>query len=120
MRYIHYDATSVCDFIANNNLTITRLPIDGRGSGSFSQVRDVASMLEKSHKLWGTYLYYFFAVAGNKLGDNLDMKKAVELAEAGEFGGFLLIAYQDGGIISVSDRPYSFQEGAEPAAWWYV
>ena len=120
MRYIHSDVASVCDFIANNKLTITRLSVDGHGSNNLYQVQDVADMLEKSHKLWGVYLDYFFVVADKKLSDNLDMKNAVEYAEAGKLNGFLLIAYQDGGVISVSDRAYSFQEGAEPADWWHV
>jgi hypothetical protein len=33
-------------------------------------------------------------------------------------GKFLLAAYQDGGLISVSGLQLSFQKRAEPADWW--
>lgn len=120
MRYIHRDVTAVCEFIADNSLTITKLPLSGGSPAELFSVQDIEDMLKKSHKLWGTNLDYFFVVAASGVKKSMDLKKAVEYAESGDLNGFILIAYQDGGIISVSRIVYPFQEGAELAAWWYV
>ncbi|PKR89713.1 hypothetical protein CXZ10_07385 [Pleomorphomonas diazotrophica] len=120
MRYIHHDVTAICDFIAGNNLNIIRLPPAEQNSSEIFRTANVEDMLEKSHKLWGTNLDYFFIVTDGDLDNNMDIKKAIEYTESGKIRGFLLAAYQDGGIISVSNKVYPFQEGAEMAAWWYV
>lgn len=120
MRYIHDDATSICIFIADNNLKITRHSIDEQCRSNSASTVNILDMQEKSYKLWGTSLDYFFFVSSGEAKEEMDIKKAIEYVESGKLGGFILVAYQDGGLISVSGKVYPFQERAESAAWWYV
>lgn len=120
MKYIHHNVTSICGFVEDNNLTMKRINSDGRNSGEVSSTSDLIEMLEKSNQLWGTSLDYFFIVADSGIKDNIDLKKAIISIESGALPGFILVAYQDGGVISVSGKAYPFQKEAESAAWWHV
>ncbi len=120
MKFIHHSVTSICGFVSDNNLTVTRFQVDGQNIGEISSTHELNEMLEKSNKLWGTNLYYFFIVTDYKFEHNIDLKNAVISVESGVINGFVLIAYQDGGVISVSGKAYPFQKDAKSAPWWRV
>jgi len=120
MKFIHHNVTSVCDFIKDNNLTIKKIKSDGQNKGEISSTSELIEMLEKSNKLWGTSLGYFFIVDEYEINDDIDLKNAVISIESGTLPGFILVAYQDGGVISVSGKAYPFQKEAESAVWWHV
>lgn len=120
MKFIHHSVASICSFVADNNLTITRVHADGQNTGEISSTPDLLEMLEKSNKLWGTILDYFFIVTDYKFEYKIDLTNAVISVESGAINGFVLVAYQDGGVISVSGKAYPFQKDAESASWWRV
>ncbi|WP_370677824.1 hypothetical protein [Pleomorphomonas sp. PLEO] len=120
MKRIHHDVTSICAFISTRKLVITKIRAGKQRFKETASPHDLAEMLEKSNTLWGTKLDYFFFVSDGDAPDNIDLANVVSSVESGAIPGFILVAYQDGGVISVSNKPYPFQEDAEPAAWWYV
>lgn len=65
MKYIHFDVAPICELIAEKNLTITRISFDGRNVEGAISLEKIGDMLDKSYKLWGTRLDYFFLVANN-------------------------------------------------------
>jgi hypothetical protein len=76
-------------------------------------------MLNKSHELWGLILDCYLRCSDQCEVEPLEVKVAVKRVEMNvDSQDFLLIAYQDGGVISVSSRLLPFQQNATSATWW--
>jgi hypothetical protein len=77
-------------------------------------------MLEQSQSLWGLSLPHFICVSKSIAAGCISISEAVAKTEAlVSPEDFLIVAYQDGGIISISGTLLAFQEGADPAEWWW-
>lgn len=119
MRYLHYEANEICQYVRSRNLTITRCDFESKSSPVTVNVDAVPEMLKKSETLWGLALPYYLAVAESAVGNALALGDAVEQIEATPMTKrFLLVAYQDAGIISVSGMILPFQIAARDAKWW--
>ena len=76
-------------------------------------------MLEQSQTLWGLSVPHFICVSKSIATNCVSIDEAVAKTEGLEsHDDFLIVAYQDGGLISISGRLLPFQEIAEPAEWW--
>jgi hypothetical protein len=76
-------------------------------------------MLEQSQSLLGLSLPHFISVSNSIAANCVSLDKAVAKTEAlGSGEDFLIVAYQDGGLISISGTLLPFQEIAELAEWW--
>jgi hypothetical protein len=76
-------------------------------------------MLEQSQTLWGTSLPHFLRVSKSKVANCLSIGEAVaKTEELVSSEDFLIVAYQDGGLISISGTLLPFQESEKSAEWW--
>jgi hypothetical protein len=72
-----------------------------------------------AHTLWGAALPYYFIVSKLIEAGTISLKEAVANIEASPADDrFLIVAYQDGGLITVSAAALPFQLGARKADWW--
>ena len=79
----------------------------------------IEEMLEQSQTLWGLSVPHFICVSKSIATNCVSIDEAVAKTEGLEsHDDFLIVAYQDGGLISISGRLLPFQEIAEPAEWW--
>ena len=79
----------------------------------------IKEILKETDTLWGTVLPYHASVSRTKETENLPLWEAVARIEAAqEPDRFLVVAYQDGGVTSVSGTRFPFQADARPAEWW--
>jgi hypothetical protein len=82
-------------------------------------VAGIEEMDKRTETLWGTSLPYYLFVSPLIEDKRLSLQDAVASAESWPSKDrFLLVAYQDGGLISVSGMLLPFQEEARPAEWW--
>jgi len=82
---------------------------------------DLDAYFSQSNLLWGLMPKTFVYVGIREPQGNLTLHKAIQDAEyAGNDASFLLVGYQDGGLISVSNRKLAFQAEAQPADWWQI
>jgi hypothetical protein len=120
MRYIHHTADNIREYIENNNLGVVKRSCDGKPPLEIVAPSVIGDMLEQSHTLWGLALPYFVSVSKKMEAELVTLAEAVMSVEAAAAPAvrFLVVAYQDGGIISVSGTMLPFQMSAERAEWW--
>jgi hypothetical protein len=67
----------------------------------------------------GLSLPYYLRISEAPETEAISLERAVTKVEAGSIENrFLIVGYQDGGIISISGRMFPFQEHAKRADWW--
>jgi hypothetical protein len=120
MRYIHHGADDIREYIKNNRLWVVKRNCDGKPPLEVATPSAIDEMLEKSHPLWGLALPYFISVSKTIESDLVTLAGAVRSVEVAATSDvrFLLVAYQDDGIISVSGTTLPFQTSAKQAEWW--
>jgi hypothetical protein len=120
MRYIHHAADDIREYIENNGLCVVKRRRDGRPPLEVATPSTIGDMLEQSHTLWGLALPNFVSVSKRAETELVTLADAVMSVEAAAASAvrFLVIAYQDDGIISVSGTVLPFQMSAERAEWW--
>jgi hypothetical protein len=119
MRYLHQSADEVCAYVQSLALSVTQRHYADRLPGGVAAAGDIAEMAKRSETLWGAALPYYFHVSKTADVRPLPLKEAVPKIEASSMTNeFLVVAYQDGGIISVSGVLLAFQEHARTAEWW--
>lgn len=120
MKYIHHTDTGIVDYIAAKNLTVSKCPNDASSPATSAAASDVADMLKKSDLLWGTAMPAYLLVSSSTETTQLPLDEAVsQIENAKASDRFVIIAYQDGGLISVTGTKLPFQENADKADWWY-
>ena len=79
----------------------------------------IEDMLRKTDTLWGLSLPYYLRISTSAETQAAPLDDAVARIESARPSDeFVIVAYQDGGIISVSGRQLPFQEHAKRADWW--
>jgi hypothetical protein len=120
MRFIHHSAADIREYVENNGLRVVKRSSDGKSPLEIATPRAIDGMLEQSHSLWGLALPCFMSVSETIETEPVTLAEAVAGVEAATATAvkFLLVAYQDDGIISVSGTMLPFQTSAERAEWW--
>lgn len=119
MRYLHYEADQICEYVRSLGLWVTKCEFKNRAPAMVVDVTAIDEMLRQSEILWGTALPYYLTIANTIEAEPVPLADAVTRAEGtSATDHFLIIAYQDYGLISVSGAPLTFQKGARAAEWW--
>ena len=119
MRYIHQQADDIIAYIKVAGLELAKCSNNGASAPELAELRSVEDMFARSRTLWGLALPYYISADSRSNGKALPLQEAVTQVEAGTARDkFLLVAYQDGGLISVSAVSLPFQEKASRADWW--
>lgn len=118
MRYLHRQVGAICQYLESIGISVMRCSYDGSSPPSVAAPGAIEDMLKQSHTLWGLRLPYFLSVAKSIETETLPLQEAVLRVEASRSDKFLIVAYQDDGIISISGTTLPFQEQAERAEWW--
>ncbi len=120
MKHIHHTHSEIEDYIASNNLAVSQCSNDGLTPPALAPADEVKNMLKESDTLWGTALPTYLLISKHEETKPRTLKEAVSQIESSAADDqFLIVAYQDGGLISVSRAALPFHEGADPAEWWY-
>jgi hypothetical protein len=118
MRYLHQDVDEICKYILANGLNVYGCGNDGTSLPTVASTGSIAEMLKVSASLWGLQLNYYVRVAKSP-AKNITLSEAVEEVEQeSNLTDFLIIAYQDGGLVSVSGVQLPFQNMKHSAQWW--
>lgn len=118
MRYLHRSVEPIAEFLESRGLRLFLLDFKGEEPSKPADTTALKGYLEASNLLWGvdpnTYLV---ATHGVQPGPTT-VHEAVEQAETGGLFLLALVAYRDGGIISVSNQQFDFQLEIQPCEWW--
>lgn len=118
MRFLHHNTAELSRHIVASSWHVWRVN-DDTVEQIDTATSEVETMLRQSELLWGSSLSHYLLVTGERPPRIQQLKFAVAEVESGASEvHFLLIAYQDGGIISVSKKAYPFQSTAQAAEWW--
>jgi hypothetical protein len=119
MRYLHQEVDEICKYILASGLCVIVCSNDGTAVPSVASTDAITEMLKASNSLWGQVLNYYLRVAKLTEAKCLPLREAVDGVEKDSgLADFLIVAYQDGGLISVSALQLPFQNLAKPAQWW--
>jgi hypothetical protein len=119
MRFIHQQTAEIRSFVDAAGLHVMRCSSDGSSPTITEPPSAIDVILAQSNTLWGLALPYFIRVSKSAAAGPLRLPEAVKKTEAATADdSFLIVAYQDGGVISISGRKLPFQEHAKPAGWW--
>jgi hypothetical protein len=119
MRYLHRSADEICRYVRSGSLAVTKCDYAASSPPIAVNASAIEEMLKRSETLWGLALPYYLCVSEAVETEGIPLKEAVSKIEASSAKDrFLIVAYQDGGIISVSGIMLPFQEEARIADWW--
>ena len=119
MRFIHQESDEITRYVKSVSMHILRC--DNKGSSApMEEAPDaIDEMLRKTDTLWGLALPYYLIASKVAEIEPMPLDRAVARVEAsGLHNEFLIVAYQDGGVISISGDVLPFQEHAKKADWW--
>ena len=93
---------------------------DGQSTSTPVPWSTIDEMLVQSNLLYGLSLPYYLIVSPEIEIKNQPIHEAVSRIETSKTRDeFLIIAYQDGGLITVSGAKLPFQNDAKKANWWW-
>jgi hypothetical protein len=119
MRFLHERAEGIVDFIESNSLSVFACQNDASQAPIPAQSALIATMLDQSLTLWGDTLRHYAIISSFSEINPVPLSKMVLAIEASpEWASFLIAAYNDGGLISVSGSLLPFQQEAKKADWW--
>ncbi|HYD05104.1 MAG TPA: hypothetical protein VEC60_05240 [Reyranella sp.] len=119
MRYLHYDAARLCEYISVSGLLVAQCDFESKAPPNAVDVSAIQTMLKRSETLWGTALPYYLWISKSAEGNTASLAEAVaQIESSADQEKFLIVAYQDGGLISVSGIRLPFQVDARKADWW--
>jgi hypothetical protein len=120
MRYLHIEVGDVVRFVTSANLAVSKCDRNGKIPPTRLDQAAIEEMLNATEKLWGGLLPYYLWVSKSYRERASTLREAVaEVQSASNPNEFVLVGYEDGGVISISGAELSFQVGARPANWWY-
>ncbi|NGP17027.1 hypothetical protein [Devosia aurantiaca] len=118
MRYLHRAVTGIIEHIEASRLQVWKVTVDSVQHVT-SATGEAEDMMTQSELLYGDVLEHYLVVADTAPQLAQQIECAVRDVESGaSLASFLLVAYQDGGLISVSAGELPFQSVAEAADWW--
>jgi len=119
MRYLHPNPTKICDYVRVRDLVVSKCHSTEPSPAVVVDTAAIEEMDKTTETLWGTSLPFYLFVSPLIEDKRLLLRDAVASAESWPSKErFLLVAYQDGGLISVSGMVLPFQEEAQTAEWW--
>jgi hypothetical protein len=119
MRYLHDQVDEIVRHVASAGLTITKCDRSARRPSSKVSKTELAEMLNASKKLWGALHPDFLWLSSSPKEGAFTLNQAVaEVEAASALNEFLLVGYEDGGVISRSNSRLAFQAEARSANWW--
>jgi hypothetical protein len=119
MRCLHYEADQICKYVHSLGLVVTKCDFENKFPPIAAGTGAIEEMLKRSGTLWGLALPDYFYISKAFEAEAPTLKEAVLKIEASaDADGFLIVAYQDAGLISVSGALLPFQIGARNAEWW--
>jgi hypothetical protein len=120
MRYLHYEAGKISRYICENHLHLLKCSYDGVAAPIEAEPGIIAEMFNASETLWGLRLPYYVIASKTPEAEMMSLQEAVSNAETAKIpDAFVVAAYQDGGLITVSGVVLPFQIDALPADWWW-
>jgi hypothetical protein len=119
MRYLHQQAEPIGMYVRTRGLVVRKYDNVNPSSSATHDMSLIEETLTTSETLWGDALPYYLRISKAEDGWPLTLRRAVSEIEASSSADdFILVAYQDGGLISVSGVMLPFQVGARSAEWW--
>lgn len=119
MRYIHRQADEICRYVESAGLQVMQCSVDGVLPPNIATSNLISDMLVKSATLWGLRLPCYARISKSANAPQLSLPEATAAIENDVMvDQFLIVAYQDGGLISVSGTKLPFQKEADTADWW--
>ena len=119
MRYLHQTPEKICDYVRVRDLVVSKCHSTEALPAVVLDVSAIKDMDKRTETLWGTSLPYYLFVSPLIEDKRLLLRDAVADAESWPSKErFVLVAYQDGGLISVTGMVLPFQEEAQLAEWW--
>lgn len=119
MKCIHHEVGAICSFVTDRGLSIVKLRSKGMHPNEKVPISSIEELLDRSNQLWGKSLEYFLSISEFRDFSGRGLRDTIASFETDGAAGFLLVAYQDGGVISISNKMYPFQRDALSAAWWH-
>jgi len=113
----HRDSSAICRAVGAQNLKVWMQSVSGLDAPKVAGIGVIADMIKQSEVLWGTALPWYLA-ASKADQSSCSLVGAVSHIGEGDPTTVLIIAYQDGGLISVSAVAQPFHQNAVPAPWW--
>jgi hypothetical protein len=121
MRYLHHEAQKIVRYVQEHQLHVFRCTFDGNAVSVEASANIIDEMCKASETLWGTRLPYYAIASRSSQIEEMNLETAVlKIESEPRPDKFVVVAYQDGGLISVSGVELPFQIGADAAAWWAV
>jgi hypothetical protein len=119
MRYLHKSVEPIAAFLEGGGLKLFLLDFKGEEPPKPVDANALKPYLEESNLLWGiNHNSYLVATHGGAQPDRMMVHEAVKQAETESSIILALVAYVDGGIISVSNQQFYFQREAQSGEWW--
>lgn len=119
MRFLHNRTSGIMKFVSRNELCVLKCLYDGSKPPELESASMIEQMLITSDTLWGLALPWYITLSPLAKVPRCTLSEAVLRVEASSKAeDLLLVAYQDGGIISVTCEVLAFQRGARRADWW--
>jgi hypothetical protein len=120
VRYLHYEADHICNYVRSRHLAITKCDFQKKLPPGEVSVAAIEEMVGRSETLWGSALPYYLYVSSSFEREAPSLDEAVSQMEGSSADpvNFLVVAYQDGGVITVSRSKLPFQTSAREAEWW--
>jgi hypothetical protein len=118
MRYLHQRVEPIAEFLKSRGLKLFLLDFKGEEPSKPIDATALKSYLEESNLLWGVNPNSYLVAAHGAKPDPMMVHEAVEQAETESPIVLALVAYVDGGIISVSNQQFDFQRETQSGEWW--
>jgi hypothetical protein len=113
MQFLHQTADEIYAYIKSRGLHVTKYSADGKSPPTPARPEIVKEMLATSETLWGDSLKWYVGVSGSDAESPLSLHEAVPSIERSVGENFLVVAFNDGGIFTISSKLLPFQESAK-------
>jgi hypothetical protein len=119
MRYYHKDVAQIAQFIEDNNLNLFHPDSEGKEVPRPVNLISLEDYLRNTQQLWGSFPETYFIVTHESRCSPISVDEAMKQAEAQASSiAFVLVGYNDGGVVSISNRKLPFQDQTHALANW--
>jgi hypothetical protein len=113
------DVEQIAQYITNNDLRLFVLDVLGKETPQLASLEALNTAYQESMRLWGAHPDHYFLITKHRQIGPMMLHEAVEHAKSGSNGTLVvLLAYNDGGMISASKEKLSFQGDARDWTDW--